>query len=183
MNAGLIDAIRRAHDGGRMEMAANDNEAWGDTMLKYLTTLDETRLSRTLLHSLHFAEIQDRSDAIPEAYQKTYQWILQPSSSSKYPSCFTAWLRDDEQQLYWITGKPGAGKSTLMKFIFENQQTESFLREWAQDRELVKVSFYFWNSGEPIQMSREGLARTLLYTVLQRLPYLVPRIYLHLLEA
>ncbi|KAK5050595.1 hypothetical protein LTR84_003877 [Exophiala bonariae] len=183
MHAGLIDAIRRTHDSHRMEFADNENEALANTMLKYLTTLDETRLSRTLLHRLHFAEIQDRSDAIPEAYQETYQWIFHPSCSSEYSSCFTDWLKDDEQQLYWITGKPGAGKSTLMKFIFENPQTELSVQEWAQGKELVKASFYFWNSGKPIQMSLEGLARTLLHTVLQRLPHLLPRIYPHLLEA
>ncbi len=43
---------------------------------------------------------------------------------------YTKWLADDDSvydPIFWITGKPGSGKSTLMRFAFEDPRSKSLL--------------------------------------------------------
>lgn len=40
---------------------------------------------------------------------------------------FIEWARDPSSQLFWISGKPGSGKSTLMKFLAESLRTLKLL--------------------------------------------------------
>ncbi|KAF2624027.1 hypothetical protein BU25DRAFT_477109 [Macroventuria anomochaeta] len=44
---------------------------------------------------------------------------------------------------------------------------------------LLTASFFFWNSGTEMQMSYEGLARSLLYQILVQVPELVPVLLSH----
>lgn len=41
---------------------------------------------------------------------------------------FLEWLKADKQ-LFWITGKPASGKSTLMKFILSHNETGRLLKK------------------------------------------------------
>ncbi len=55
---------------------------------------------------------------MPLAYQKTFQWIFRSTSESTAWDNFTSYLsRTDINTPYFINGKAGSGKSTLMKFI------------------------------------------------------------------
>ncbi|KAK8021911.1 hypothetical protein PG990_007049 [Apiospora arundinis] len=66
---------------------------------------------------------------------------------------FISFLKDDplhkEDSIFHISGKPGAGKSTLMKYLYKHQSTLGALREWAG-----------------------GLLTTLLYSILREAPAL-----------
>lgn len=75
--------------------------------------------------------------------------------------------------LYWITGKPGSGKSTLMKFLYENPRTWQCLRSWHRRQPLVTAGFFFWNPGNQMQMSSMGLLQTLLFECLPQRRHLV----------
>jgi hypothetical protein len=68
--------------------------------------------------------------------------------------------------LFWAYGKPGSEKSTLMKFLFNDNRTQSHLQAWSNGRPLVKTGFFFWSSGTMIQKSREGLLQSILHTAL-----------------
>ncbi|KAB8337258.1 hypothetical protein FH972_021560 [Carpinus fangiana] len=57
---------------------------------------------------------------------------------------------------YWISGKAGSGKSTLTDYIWTNQRTDKGLDLWASGRDLLKLRFFFWNPGSPLQRSFEG---------------------------
>jgi hypothetical protein len=75
--------------------------------------------------------------------------------------------------LMWVrlklgTGKPGSGKSTLMKFLYDQQQTLEALKPWSSTP-VFHAGFFFWNSGTAMQMSREGLLQTLLLTLTQQI--------------
>ena len=83
------------------------------------------------------------------------------------------WLTDGSGILH-ISGKPGAGKSTLMKLIYNHPTTKTLLEKWAGGTPLIFVPFFFWNSGSKLQMSLQGLYRTLLYHVLAQCPALIP---------
>lgn len=69
---------------------------------------------------------------------------------------------------YWISGKAGSGKSTLMKYLRQDPRFMESLNVWAGDDGLVIADFYFWNSGAEIQKSQEGLLRSLLWQVLNQ---------------
>ncbi|KAF2005793.1 hypothetical protein P154DRAFT_559504 [Amniculicola lignicola CBS 123094] len=74
--------------------------------------------------------------------------------------------------VYWISGKAGSGKSTLMKFIVQDARFMEALSSWAGDVPLIVTSFYFWNPGDAIQKSQEGLLRTIILEALRANPAL-----------
>ena len=67
---------------------------------------------------------------------------------------------------FWVHGKPGSGKSTLIKFIVEHPRTFSLLRRWAGGREPMMMSHFFWLPGPTIKNSLQGLLRSLLHQTL-----------------
>ncbi|KAF7555992.1 hypothetical protein G7Z17_g1710 [Cylindrodendrum hubeiense] len=134
-----------------------------------------------IMDSLRFQGVTHREDAIPEAYEKTFEWIYtsppQQSSAGKEPWVgVVPWLEGSVNDVYWITGKPGAGKSTIMKFLTKNPKTRHHLLKWSSKLPLLQASFYFWNAGaSQLQKSQTGLLRTLLLQCLQQMPSLCPK--------
>ncbi|KAH7083032.1 hypothetical protein BKA63DRAFT_142272 [Paraphoma chrysanthemicola] len=115
---------------------------------------------------LSFVDMRDRFERIPQTHKDTFAWIYRrPEDHPEHGrwNDFAQWLGAAESaRLYWITGKPGSGKSTLMKYIYDNTETLEALRPWAAGSRVFHAGYFFWNSGTPMQMSREGLLRTLL---------------------
>ncbi|KAL6409917.1 P-loop containing nucleoside triphosphate hydrolase [Ilyonectria robusta] len=134
------------------------------------------RLTTRFLASLKFTEIRNRQERIPKAAEDTFQWIYRSPEQGETQADFVAWLRGPND-IYWITGKPGSGKSTLMKFLDEDSRTLQHLCRWSRDQPLIRASFYFWNSGTEIQMSNEGLARSLLHQMFEAAPDLIPNVF------
>lgn len=123
---------------------------------------------------LAYEVMEDREDAIPEAFTDSCKWVLQ--AGGKYTD-FPKWL-ETGSGLYVITGNEGSGKSTLMKYISKEPRMTSLLETWASSRfsSLVTAAFFFWRSGTPLERSEEGFFRTLLYSVLKERPELTPRV-------
>ncbi|CZR56191.1 uncharacterized protein PAC_06079 [Phialocephala subalpina] len=69
----------------------------------------------TILDLLAFRGMDERYEDIAEAHAQTFRWIYE----SPEPG-FTDWLRSG-QEIYWISGKAGCGKSTLMKYLILSQ--------------------------------------------------------------
>jgi len=127
-----------------------------------------TTLTDRLLHSLQFQAITAREERIAEAHVRTFEWIFESSASSPHPwSSFGDWLQTDSD-LYWITGKAGSGKSTLMKYIVRHEKTTAMLRAWVQGSIPIVASFYFWHAGSKMQTSQEGLLQTLLHQAISQ---------------
>ncbi|KAK8080092.1 hypothetical protein PG997_007910 [Apiospora hydei] len=84
----------------------------------------------------------------------------------------SSWLQSDGGA-FWITGKPGAGKSTLMKYICLHENLNRYLDAWAAGSELALGKFFFWKPGTAAQKSVQGLLRGLLFSVLERSPGLI----------
>lgn len=139
----------------------------------------ESSAHQKLLKSLFFPEIVSRQEQISEAFKGTYQWIFDSSDNNRVTnvrwSSFHDWLKTSDG-IYWITGKPGSGKSTLMKFIVHEDQTEQFLNKWKQDGKLLMISFFFWRPGSDLQKSVTGLLRSLLYQIASQWPELTNHI-------
>ena len=133
-------------------------------------------LQRTLIESLRFAEMTDRHHRIVEAHEKTFQWLFLPGDANQQKwTDFAGWLKG-KSTLYWVTGKPGSGKSTLMKYIYADKRTMDHLKTWAAGVPLVTAAFFFWNSGTRMQMSEVGFLQSILSQVLTERPALIPRI-------
>lgn len=141
-------------------------------------------LKERLLSKLVYPDMVAREQSVAKAHEKTFHWIFQSEKQRDRPwASFCQWLEAPDKQLYWITGKAGSGKSTLMRFISEPPASDdfssqpgspnneprcsTFLRRWAGSQPLLIVSFYFWAVGSPMQRSKEGLLRALLYGLLK----------------
>jgi len=139
----------------------------------------------SILQELSFPSINDRFRGISESAPATFEWIfsrpdwlLQEQKGLKIS--FTDWLRRGHG-IFHIAGKPGAGKSTLMKFLCEHGKVEPLLQEWAGARGLLTASFFLWKIGSADQNSLRGLIRGLLFAVIQQEPdlarLLFPRLW------
>ena len=143
-------------------------------------SLAKTRFAEedVLLTSLDYDQRLRRHEAIPGAHQETFQWIFERRKTLvNAPGIrFVDWL-EAGNDLFWISGKPGSGKSTLMKLIANAPSTVQYLSKWAVgSKKLVIASHYFWSAGSPIQKSQEGLLRSLLYEILAQVPELIESI-------
>ncbi|KAH6643304.1 hypothetical protein BKA67DRAFT_696969 [Truncatella angustata] len=138
-------------------------------------------LADFILESLSYKSMKNREEEVADAHGNTFAWIFKNkpdgngNTNGGLGDQFTRWLRSDELgNIYWVTGKPGAGKSTLMRYIAEHPSTDLLLKAWAGKRQLAKAVFYFWTSGSEEQKSQSGLLRYLLYQLLSNDHSLIP---------
>lgn len=136
---------------------------------------------RGVLKSLFHPTMSRRYLSITEAHEKTFQWIFQtaalPPTDPRSQITFHRWLCS-ESGIYWVSGKPGSGKSTLMKYLCDHPNTTSALQQWAGADDLAVAKFFFWHAGTPMQKSLQGLLQSLVYEILSkhqaRMPTLCP---------
>jgi hypothetical protein len=131
--------------------------------------------------ALHFSGMADRYQEVEEAAKDTFQWIFDDSSQQLKSNRdlvlpFKDWLSDGDG-IFHISGKPGSGKSTLMKFLCNHRRTQSALEAWAGDKELVVGRFFFWSRGNQLQKSLLGLIRGLMCHVVSQSPDIIPDIF------
>ena len=132
---------------------ADENPALPDGLI-----FDE-ELNQCLM-SLHSLEAQHRFEDIKSAHYKTYHWLFDHQVG------FEDWLEGKiPSNIYWIQGKPGSGKSTLMKFALNHHLTRKFLRKYT-DSFWVVVGFFFHDRGTTVQKSAEGFLREILYQII-----------------
>jgi hypothetical protein len=67
-----------------------------------------------ILESLRYRTMADRLEDVDEAHAKTFEWIFRNSTTDEIPwDSFVDWL-ESGSGVYWMNGKAGSGKSTLM---------------------------------------------------------------------
>ncbi|KAH8686404.1 hypothetical protein BGZ61DRAFT_533946 [Ilyonectria robusta] len=120
-----------------------------------------------ILSSLLFSKIKQRHIAIQEHHKATFHWIFTANKTR-----FCEWLEHGDG-FFWISGKAGSGKSTLMKFLATHNDTQAKLQTWGGPRRVVMASHFFWSAGNAMQKSLTGLLQTLLYQVLKECPELI----------
>lgn len=115
-----------------------------------------------LMNILEFDEMHARRSTIKDAQRTTCEWILDHPKylAWSYPSASE--LRHHESFL-WINGKPGAGKSTMMKFAFARAQK-------TQQEEDIVLAFFFDARGSELERTSVGMFRALLVQLLQEAP-------------
>ncbi|KAK1722184.1 hypothetical protein BDP67DRAFT_561603 [Colletotrichum lupini] len=134
-------------------------------LLTRLTKSEDALLADTIVSSLNYTNRPARLDSIPKAHQDTFQWA--------FDSRWSDWLVSGGGT-YWVSGKPGSGKSTFMKFIANHPRTRELLEHWAGSSSALAVASHcFWIAGTPIQKSWQGLLQSLLYDLLHGHPDVV----------
>ncbi|KAH8648589.1 hypothetical protein BX600DRAFT_555055 [Xylariales sp. PMI_506] len=126
---------------------------------------------QSVLRWLRFDGMDNRQYGISPAHAATYTWVFDPTSN------FVKWLRADDN-LYWVSGKPGSGKSTFMKYVFGNHGLLEHLKRWSGTQALVVAHFFFWNLGrQELHKSQEGLLRSILHQIFRQQPMLIVAAY------
>ena len=115
-----------------------------------------------IMSLLYFDQMDSRRSTIKSAYSNTCTWVLTHAA-------YTDWMDPEKLEIHngflWINGKPGAGKSTLVKFSHAHAERENVEGE-------VIISFFFNARGEDLERSTSGMYRTLLFQLLKKMPEL-----------
>ncbi|KAK6518203.1 hypothetical protein TWF506_005362 [Arthrobotrys conoides] len=114
---------------------------------------------KTFMGTLKFDQIGTRRATIGTAHWRTGRWLL---TKPEYED----WLDDtkisEHHGFLWIKGKPGAGKSTIMKFALKNCEEAI--------KDSIIICFFFNARGEYLEKSTTGMYRSLLYQLLSKIP-------------
>ncbi|PGG97954.1 hypothetical protein GX51_07067 [Blastomyces parvus] len=113
-----------------------------------------------IVNSLKFDEVGDRQMSIETAHPKTCRWFLE---TPKYRNWLGSSSNSAHDGFLWIKGKPGAGKSTLMKFIVEHAM---------EMQNIIVISFFFHARGVALEKIAVGMYRSLLFQLFTNLPKL-----------
>jgi ABC-type lipoprotein export system ATPase subunit len=105
--------------------------------------------------------MESRLATISPAHAETYTWIVEATEYSRWQSQS---CRPENHCVLWIKGKPGSGKSTLMKYALQIAQERG-------DGDVV-ASFLFNARGQSLDKCAEGMYGSLLHQVLTELPHL-----------
>jgi ankyrin repeat protein len=111
-----------------------------------------------LFTSLKFEHIEDRHNNIRVAHADTCRWLLNNE-------VYQCWLDEthiaQHHGLLWLKGKPGSGKSTLIKFALSKNSI--------QRREDIHISFFFNARGTLLEKDTRGMYRSLLFQILAKM--------------
>jgi len=162
----------------RQEKASMKFEELESISSKCLSLAEEGKCVATaqrILRSLHFKAFKIRQVNVKEAHAETFEWIFNDVDDPAKPQTrFKKWMRSETKNgIYWVSGKAGSGKSTLMKFLNSHRVTLSTLESWSGGERPVIASHFFWSSGNAMQKSQEGLLQSLLFQILRRCPDLI----------
>lgn len=78
---------------------------------------------------------------------------------------FICWLKSNDS-FFWITGKPGSGKSTLVNFLADHEETRRTLELWRPN--YLIASHFLWNLGGSMQCNLRGLLASLLHQLIDQ---------------
>lgn len=153
----------------------------------------------SVLRHLYFDEMYNRADDITDATHGTFDWLLRDDNTcsetnepakylgDKVPGAFKQRYEERRQMnaakisdflehgggVFFLRGKPGSGKSTLMKYLNRGRgkrEVDRRLRKWAGQKKLVRVFTVFLLHGTPLQRSLEGFYRTFFFELLRQCP-------------
>lgn len=113
-----------------------------------------------LIDPLKHASSNSRRENIGKAQTGTCYWILD------HPD-YTRWNDMQQAQTHhgvlWISGNPGTGKSTIMKFVHEQCEKH-------RSNDEIVLSFFFNARGDENEKTTNGIWSTLLYQLIQAAP-------------
>jgi hypothetical protein len=143
-------------------------------MREAISTLQTDNQRQIFLKSLEFSGMNERRCDVKPAHEATYRQLFDTAIAvgddsdrdlAAFRERFVAWLRN-EGDTFWIRGMPGAGKSTLVKFLLEHDNTRLELNRWSP--ETLIISHFFWKIGSLLQNNVKGLLCSLNHQLLSK---------------
>ena len=132
---------------------------------------DKQHVYKALLESLTFPREDARLRNVSPAHRKTCLWVFEQAAFKDW--CDTSKVTDHHGFL-WIKGKPGSGKSTIMKTAYDRARKN-------RSREVVIAYFFNARASDLLEKSSLGMYRSLVHQLLKALPYLEDRFVEHFL--
>ena len=119
----------------------------------------------------------ERAENSQDAWRREFEFDGPIEQRQQWPN-FVTWLEHGEE-IYWLNGKPGSGKSTLIRYITEeisqNSVSKEALTKWADGTEIVTVSLFFWSLGNTaLQKNLQGMLQSLLFQIADQRQDLIP---------
>lgn len=142
-----------------------------DVVITHQEAQVNNQVRERFLESLQYEGFNERRNQIDNAYPSSLRWIFVGNNNDdsdeegawvpeiKWDS-FSNWL-SSEEKMYWISGKPGSGKKTLVKYISGHRRTKESLNIWSPGCTIA--SHYFWKPGSVMQRNMKGLFFSVLY--------------------
>ena len=137
---------------------------------------------RDFLKSLEPHTTTARYEQILSTKHATYEWAFDDTKLAKLKnsivdnelpeephekdsqSSLSQWLKGTGN-MYLISGKPGSGKSTFMKFLYDDERTVHYLQEWSSDYEVVRLFHGFCAAGKPNQTNFKGFLASCIFRI------------------
>jgi hypothetical protein len=105
--------------------------------------------------------MDSRKTTIKQEQKRTCRWFL------SHPG-YEAWLDParlaQHHSFLWISGKPGAGKSTIIKFAYSSMKSKT------RHEHAIIASFFFNARGDYLEKRISGMYRSLLLQLLEGYP-------------
>ena len=114
----------------------------------------------SLMESLVFKEMDARFVDVHPHLVGTCEWLLE---TPEYKKWINPEFMSKHHGFFWIKGKAGAGKSTLMKHAFTYADRRCSARQHV-------LNFFFHARGGSFEVSTDGLFRSLLHQLLEKIP-------------
>ncbi|KAM0539542.1 hypothetical protein ACHAO7_012078, partial [Fusarium culmorum] len=114
-----------------------------------------------LYRKLHFKRLEDRFNKIRLEHPETCTWLL---TNKEYKAWLDKEKFKDHHGVLWLKGKPGTGKSTLMRFAVS--------RLSLAHPEDIKINFFFNARGVGLENSTTGMYQSLVYQLFSQVPRL-----------
>ncbi|KAK5709914.1 hypothetical protein LTR17_019362 [Elasticomyces elasticus] len=156
-----LDEVRDSAEAGVRVPIANA-QAHTD---KLYQQAQEQVLAERIMESLTYPEMLRRRQKVVNAHEATLEWVFHGLPYELVNDLING-LKSGSG-IFWITGKPGSGKSTFMKFMVEHPKTLKLLSHEPGQSQALILSHFFWLAGSAMQNSFQGLLQNLLYQLLQ----------------
>ena len=124
------------------------------------TALAQTGGCNRLMESLVFKEMDARFVDVHPSLVGTCEWLPE---TPEYKAWMDPELMSTHHGFFWIKGKAGAGKSTLMKHASTYAEARCSARQHV-------LNFFFHARGGSLEISTDGLFRSLLHQLLEKVP-------------
>ncbi|KAM0438474.1 hypothetical protein ACHAPT_001223 [Fusarium lateritium] len=161
----VVGELRSAYlailDGTINAQGTHQPVEFNSTMLNTAGRGELSHQQTACLRSLQFTYMHRRRQLIEDPAPRTGRWLIDNET-------YSHWLFDRDLQerpcILWLKGKPGAGKSTLMKQAFRH--TKSSLNS----SDYCVAGVFISAKGEPLEHSSTGVFRSLLHQLLPHYP-------------
>lgn len=100
----------------------------------------------------------------------SFEWV--------WSSQFITWIQSTDK-LFWITGHPASGKSTLINYLTNEERIREIVKEACGETSLLVSFFFDFRAEHGIRNNFQGLRRSLLYQLLSCLNDLASEVRTH----